>query len=292
MKILLDNSAFSTLSCRRQFQLTVLHGLYSPPSEALSIGSIVHTALEHMDHGRSLEETGEILRAQYQTIPPKALTAITMLAISGKLFEHPVVNIGETQGIEYKLCYHYGRYVTERNTEYEVYLAATLDRIYMDGNILVIRDYKTAQNVKDYSCKEKIRSYDMAFQLPFYVYALLKSNLLSEEQAACIKEHRYRTEHVLIFYNAQPARVHIEPHPAFSDTFLYQEIPDIIAAKVADAIKIAGYQDTPAPKDGMTVYKACEFCQYRPACLKAGSAYETEYLDRFSRRDYNPLTFR
>jgi len=295
MDILLDNSAISTLSCRRKFQLTVLEGLTSPiRDKSLSFGDAVHKVFEGVDKGQDLDYA---ITANESNVDPLTLRRTTTFFHATQHLPPPISIKDKDSGelkpaVELKFKYHYGKYLTESHKSIDVYLCGTIDRIYIEHNKLVILDYKTAADGSEYQQDKKVQSYSLTFQLPFYIYALLRSGILPAEYEELIKTRNYRTTIFLIFYNSNPPRyvpVNFAPYP---DYFLYNEVPYIINAKVAEAIKVAELKNDPAPHDGMTVYKACEYCQFRPACLHMGTEKETEYLERFQKRIYNPMEFR
>lgn len=293
MDIILDNSAISLLSCRRKFQLTVVNGL-APPSNTFSeFGDAFHKAIEILDmKGTADDAIAEAVKRNPKVNKVQLITAITCFHAVTKL--PPAILIDDKPAIELKFKYLYGSFPTETGQLVNVYLAGTIDRIYIDPktDTLCILDYKTAADFTTAKQQEKINEYNLAFQLPFYMYAVIKSGILPAQYLEHIANHRYRTEILFVFYTNSPPTIQKVSYNTFNDHFLYHEVPLIINHKINDAIKVINLKNTIAPHDGMCVYKACTYCAYKPACLSMGTEKEIEYLDRFDTRIYNPLTFR
>lgn len=292
MKIRLDNSAFSTLSCRRKFQLTVIDGLHGCESAPLTTGNAYHKWIEHYMLTGDFQQALAHVAQSYPTFDlGKHAAGFKHLELTTK-FPAPLILNGQP-AIELKFSYPYGSFFSERDGEkVDVELQGTIDLVYLDGDTLVLRDYKTAADAKDASMQSKMMEYELSFQLPFYTYALLKSDILPEDIRNKILDHKYRTEYFYIFYNTAPPTTKVRMKGAFPDAFLHEEVPLIINQKVSDAIKVAQLKNTAAAHDGMCVYKACSYCNFQPACLAMGTQKEQDFLDRFERREYNPLTFR
>lgn len=291
MNITLDNSALSLLSCRRRFQLTVIHGLISQPSIYAQMGDAFHKVLECLDAGKSVDVAlKEALDRNPQVEKLPLVSLVTAFKATQKL-PSPIEIAGKL-AIEFKFRWLYGSYLTDAGKKINVYLAGTIDRIFLDKKILVFLDYKTAADYSIDKQKAKMDDYELAFQLPWYVYNMLQSGLLPEKYVDMIKNNQYRTEVLFAFYSPSPPIFRTLKHEPFNVDFLYREIPTIINNKISDAIKITQLSNNPAPHDGMCVYKACSYCPYRVACLHMGSDKEEELLSRFQRKEYNPLTFR
>lgn len=289
MDINLDNSALSTLSCRRKFQLTVLEGLVSPlEDKPQAIGNATHKVIESVDLGSSLDDA---ITEHTGNVDPLTLRKITTFFLATNKLP-PAIIINDKPAVEVKFKYHYGKYLLPDGKEVNVYLSGTIDRIHVENDRLIITDYKTAADGSEYLQDKKKESYRLSFQLPFYVFALLKSGILPAEYEALLKDRQYSSQFILMFYNNNPPRYVKVPFAAYPDYFIHNEVPYIINTKIAQAIQVAQLKNEPAPHDGMTVYKACEYCDFRPACLHMGEAKGAEYLERFNRRIYDPMTFR
>jgi len=290
--IVLDNSALSLLSCRRKFQLTVIEGLHTPASTLAAFGDAFHKAVELIDKGMPADEAyhESVARAETPFDKLKLLTVLTCYKATQKPVD--AITINGKKAIEYKFKWHYGTYVTDTGKRINVHLAGTIDRIYLDGDILVFLDFKTAADYSPDKQKAKVDDYAMAFQLPWYVYNMWKSGLLPTEYLKKLENHLYRTEIIFAFHTPSPPMFRRLTHGPFNDHFIHHEVPLIINNKIADAIKISQLGNAKAPHDGMCVYKACTYCPYRPGCLSMGSEKEEEFVSRFERKPYNPLMFR
>lgn len=291
MDIILDNSALSLLSCKRKFQLTVLEGRKPPGNQFSDFGNAFHKAVELIDQGldasaayhEATKDVGRIDKLQL-------LTLLTCFKATQKL--PPAITIQDKPAIEFKFKWFYGSYVTEQGKKVDIWLCGTIDRIYLDGETLVFLDFKTAADYSDSSQKSKQEEYVLAFQLPWYVWNMLKSGLLPQEYIDKINNHQYRIEILLAFYTPSPPVFKKVTHGPFNDHFLHHEIPLIINNKIKDAINITQLGNQVAPHDGMTVYKACTYCAFRAGCLHMGSEKEIEFVSRFDKVTYDPLTFR
>lgn len=291
MNIRIDNSAISTLSCKRKFQLTVLEGLYGPPSEQLIFGNAFHTAVEYLDKGIPLDEAITLTLDKHPTDKLKLFTTLTFFNLQVKL--PPAYVYADKQFIEYKFCFPYGHHIMPDGSWVNIELVGTIDRIYYDNkNTLHILDYKTAADVKHDSIAAKKATYALAFQRAFYTFALLKDEKTPPEIVESIKSNNYSTHIFNIFHNCKPIKFVDTDYPPFPPDYLYREVPMIINNKITEALSVISRRDQAAPHDGFTVYKACDYCDFRIACLAVGTSQELDYLSRFPRRVYNPLEFR
>ncbi len=294
MKLLLDNSALSILHCQRKFQLTVIQGLRPDEAEeATATGSAGHTLLEHLDKGSNIDDALSIMVAKHGSKDQdKILMAASMYRGANRM--PPPIEINGSPAIEYKFSFHYGSFIRSDSSErIEVDLCGTIDRIYLDSDRdqLVFVDYKWSAAVLPAHRDRIMDSYDLAFQLPFYVHAMLSSGTFPAEYMAYLIEGRYRVELHFVFFNANPPITKRRIRVAFRDDFLRREVPLIINSKIEEALKIATMTNS-APHDGMLVYSACTYCHFKTACLEMGSEKEVEYLSRIPRRIYNPMEFR
>ena len=266
--------------------MSVVEGLYAPDDEILAFGNQFHKAIEKFDKGQDTTEA-------YSNLPDnvnqkKFIQSVELFKLNCKL-PKPVLLSDGRPAVEVTFSNPYGS-ILQNSTKYDVFLQGTIDRIHEENGYLVITDYKTtAYAGKDKS--SRVDKYKLSFQLPFYVYNLLQSNLLKPEHQEMLKEGRYVTQYVIIFYNTTPQDIKYYRKSAYPDDFIQQEVPSIINTKIHQAINIFQLKQT-APHDGMTVYAACEYCPFNIACLHMGTEQETEFLQRFPRRNYNPLDFR
>ena len=294
MNLLLDNSALSLLHCKRRFQLTVLDGKRSIDNAIASMGSAVHIMLEHLDKGSSVEDTLEVIRTRYPegVDIPKVLSTVTLYKASTKL-PPPIVLQDNHPAVEIKFSFPYGRVLTPSNVPIDVSLVGTIDRIHIDPptDTLVILDYKTGVAATDYQVTKSMSSYDLSFQLPFYVHALKQSSILPAIYKDYLENHKYRTEFHFLFYNTNPPTFKRRFRPAFNSDFIDREVPTVINARIREAIEVAQLT-TPAVHDGMNVYGACSYCPFKPGCLSLGTEQEIEFLSRFEVKPYDPLSFR
>jgi hypothetical protein len=294
MKLLLDNSALSLLHCQRKFQLTVVQGLRPDEAEeATATGSAGHTFLEHMDKGASVDDALSLMVAKHGSKDQdKILMAASMYRGANRM--PPAITINGALAIEHKFKFHYGSFIRPESSErIEVDLCGTIDRIYIDAerDQLVFVDYKWSAAVLPAHRDRIMDSYDLSFQLPFYVHAMMSSGTFPAEYMAYLLDGHYRVELHFVFFNCDPPITKRRIRVAFSDDFIKREVPFIINGKVEEAIKIALMKDS-APHDGMLVYNACTYCHFKMACLEMGSEKEVEYLSRIPRRIYNPMEFR
>jgi|SRR5579862_49536 len=290
MKLQLDNSAFSILSCERKFQLRVLEGKLEGKNTAASFGDAVHKGLQYLDEGFSPDEMFEKLTSLHGIDLPKVLSLITFYkTIERKL---PPILINNRPAIEFKFSHTYARQILPGHSEpLEIDLVGTVDIIGLDNGILVIRDYKTTEAATTYMLDQKLATYAMSFQLPFYFFALLTFGILPAEYLSLLEQNKYRMEIHLLAYNTNPPTLKKLIKQPFNAEFVSREIPMIVNSKIQEALHIAQLQSH-APRTGMTVYKACDYCGFRPACLIAGSAKEEEILSRYPIAPYEPLSFR
>jgi hypothetical protein len=136
-----------------------------------------------------------------------------------------------------------------------------------------------------------LNSYALSFQLPFYLYAVKNFGILPASYLDYINTRKYRMEIILLAYNTAPPTFKRHVRSAFNDDFITREVPLIINNMISKAVEIAGLSSA-AAHTGMTVYKACDNCGFRPACLVMGEAREDEILSRYDVKPYDPLSFR
>lgn len=288
----LDNSAFSLLSCQRRFQLRVIEGRSSGRGDAASFGDAVHKMLEFLDKGDSVDTMIEkIHKLKLATDIPKALSLVTFFRMSRRL-PAPLKLLDGSLAVELKFSHKYASLLLPSSHELlDIYLEGTIDRIDIEDDVLVIRDYKTTQAATPYKISDVLSSYALSFQLPFYLYALRHFGILPASYQEYITARKYRMEILLLAGNTSPPTFKTYLRHAFNDDFIDREVPLIINSKIQEAVNIASLT-TPAPHTGMTVYKACDNCEFRPACLVMGEAREDEILSRYDPVPYNPLSFR
>jgi hypothetical protein len=293
MILKLDNSALSTLHCKRRYQLTCIQGIDPGGSKDTDLGSAGHTLLEHLDKGEDIDKALEIMVATHGSKDQsKVLMAASMYRGATRL--PPAVIIKGTPAIEYKFSFEYGTFIrSEVSERITVLLQGTIDRIYIDNKLdqLVIHDYKWSGAYKEDHQNNIMEGYDLAFQLPFYAFCLLNMPDFPEEYKEYIRSGNYRVELHFIFFNTDPPRTRKKARMAFRESFLLGEVPLLINTKIQEAINVAVLKDS-AVHDGMLVYGACKGCPFKIACLEMGSEKEIDYLSRFPRREYDPMSFR
>lgn len=293
MKLLLDNSAINLLHCKRLFQLTVIQGLQGDKPDT-EIGSAGHTLVEHLDKGASVDDAILAMTTKHGSDIPQSKILMAASMYRGAVRMPPAITIDGVPAIEYKFKFHYGSFVHPSTHELiEVWLLGTIDRIYIDPatDRLVIVDYKWSYAVNPSHRDNIINAHDLSFQLPFYVFALMKMGTFPAQYMAYLEEGKYRVELHFVFFNCDPPMVKRHKRDAFRDEFIRREVPAIVNAKIEEAIKIATHEGV-AVHDGMLVYGACGKCQFKVACMDMGSEKEIEYLSRLPRRVYDPMTFR
>lgn len=294
MDIHLDNTAFSLLSCDYKFQSMVVKGIKPSSSSAADFGDLVHKALEYRDHGLSQQEiTDKLLATESPAQVPKVFTTLSFLSPKLSL-PPPITLLDNKPALEVKFKHRYAQMMIPNSNELlNVYLEGTIDRIYLDKDVLVISDYKTTGAGTPYSIDKILKGYALSFQLPFYFYALLNffDGILPASYKEYLTSHHYRTEIILITHNTNPPSIQKYIRPAFNDDMISREIPMIIHNKISQAINIAS-MTSQAAKTGFTVYKACDDCAFRPACLSSGTTRETDIISSFPVKPYNPLAFR
>jgi hypothetical protein len=292
MRLLLDNSALGLLHCKRKFQLTVVQGLTKPDQDSTTDGSAFHTLQEYLRKGHTSDEAIAATQAKHPTLKDiyKPLRSVTLYRGLTKLPDPVLIN--GVPAIEHKFSFHYGSFiVANRPDPIEVYLCGTIDDLHLDGEILVFLDYKHSDAFTPAHQDRIMDTYLLAFQLPFYVWALYKSGSLPADLMERIERGLYRSELHFIFGKAEPPRIRKQRRPAFPYDFLFKEVPAIVNSKIAQAIDIISTVDA-APRDGFCVYGACSSCAFKLACAEVGTDKEVEYLSRFPAKIYNPMEFR
>lgn len=291
--MLLDNSAFSLLSCDRKFQLRVVMGRDEPKGDGALFGDTVHKILQYIDEGKEVDSVVEQVHKECSGRDvPKALSLVTCFKMSKKL--PPPILVENRPFVEVKFKHKYASIILPTSHELlDIYLTGTIDRVHIDpiDDVLVIADYKTTAAATSYKITEVIDSYSLSFQLPFYFFCLLNFGILPAQYNEYLKTRRYRMEIILLCHNTNPPTFKTHVRHAFNDDFIAREVPLIINQRIQRAVEIASLT-TPAPHTGMTSYKACDNCGYRPACLCMGTPREDEILSRYAINPYNPLTFR
>lgn len=280
------------LSCARKFQLRVVEGRADPKGPEAGFGDAVHKCLEFLDKGDTPENmTDKVMKACPSADIPKALSLLTFYKLHRKM-PPPITMLDGTPAVEVKFHKHYGKFLIPGSHEMlDIFLDGTIDRIFIEDDILVILDYKTTAVGTPYQIDKTLKSYSLSFQLPFYLYALWNFGILPATYLDYLEAGRYRMEIQLLCYSTSPPTFKTHIRQAFSDDFIQREVPLIINAKIQQAVHIASLQ-TSAPHDGFCVYKACDNCSYRNACLVLGTAREQEILSRFDIQVYDPLSFR
>jgi len=288
MKLLLDNSALSLLPCKRRFQLAVVDGLKGHTSASAQFGSAFHTAIEYLDKNLGVDESVDKTFEKYPDVNKLLLMQTVALFRTTKKLPPPIILDDGKPAVEIKFSFPYN------HGEQDIELCGTIDRIHLDEekDILVILDYKTAGDVTDYKIAAKLDSYSLSFQLPFYVFCLLNSGILPARYKDYLVNGRYRVELLIVFYAAQPPRFKTLSKQAFNSDFITREVPLIIETRAKEAMDIVALGSSPAPHDGMNIYKYCDYCDFRNACLVMGSEREVELLSRFEKKTYNPMEFR
>jgi hypothetical protein len=290
-EITLDNSAFSLLYCERRFELAVKKGLVAGGANYFAdFGNALHKALEYLSNKVEVESVFAKIFTEYPSIDTvKLVRAVSAFLQLGEL--PPVIELNGKKAIELKFRYFHSEHFPVNARNYSVYLAGTVDRIELDGDTLVIRDYKTAGDFTTGKAKEKLELYRSSFQLPFYIYALRNSGILPAEHTARLSDRKYRTEYSVIFYNLDPIRIETIRHGPYPSDFLDTEVPNIVERLIDRATNI--YEsDVRAPMTGLTTYNGCKYCSFRRACLVAGTQAELEFLEGLESRDYDPMKFR
>lgn len=294
MEILLDNSAISLMNCQRRFQLRVVQGKDEPRGSAAAFGDTVHKILQYVDEGL---DGDAVIERVHKECPaqdiPKALSLVTYFRIAKKLPD-PIKTKDGKPFVEVKFKHKYSSVIIPNSHELlDIYLTGTVDRVHIDpvDDCLVIADYKTSGAATAGKIDEVMNGYTLAFQLPFYFYCIKNFGILPAQYNDYLESRRYRMEILLLLHNTNPPSFKRVIRPAFNDDFINREIPLIVNQRIQEAVNIASLT-TPAPHTGMTVYKACDLCGFRPACLVMGTPREDEILSRYELRPYNPLTFR
>lgn len=289
----LNNSAIKLLYCKRRFQLEVVDGLKETLSDSLIFGNAVHHAFESFDITNDMQIAYKTA-ADKNPMANKEKLLKVLLAYQALPARIPII-INDKPAIEVKFSFDYGEVITENNESVHVTLMGTIDKIYLDTkeDILVIRDYKTAWDFAP-TAEKKMSSYDLAFQLPFYVHALAKSGILPAQYRSYIAEQRYRSELLFVFMNQTPIQITPRVRGPFTENFLYHEVPAIINSKVMEAIKIQelSRRGLVATHDGMTIDKGCDYCPFKMGCKVVGTQSESTFLDSFPRVPYDPMSFR
>lgn len=285
--LVLDNSAFSLLYCKRRFQLTAVNGLRGADSPTAAFGNAFHTGAEVLDKTNDvMAMIQELAKKDYGENQMKLVEALTLLHLTKK--QPPALMLVDGRiGIEVKFLIpsYY------QALGYTIDLAGTIDRIHIaDDGYLEIVDYKSAADFKEAGQRAKMEEYENSFQLPLYYLACLNGDFLPEHAKALIREGKYRTKYIYIFYNAVPQIIRESVFAAYDPSFIGRAERTLIymmheAINVAEAI-------TPAPYTGMSTYKGCTYCPFRPGCAAHNYTEEIAFLTRFTQTPYNPLTFR
>jgi len=291
MKIHLDNSAFSLLSCARKFQLRVVEGKKEGRGPEAAFGDGVHKLLEHIDKGSSPDEAlSKVHKISLGIDLPKALSLVTFYKMSRTL--PPPIELPSGPAVEVKFSHKYASILLPNSHELlDIHLEGTIDRIHLDDDILVLLDYKTTAAATPYLLDKALASYALSFQPAFYLFALKNFGILPASYLDYITNRHYRIEIHLLAYNMSPPVFKKHIRHAFNDDFIDREVPLIVNSRINAAVEIAGMTG-PAAHTGMCVYKACDNCGYRPACLVMGEAREDEILSRYPIEPYAPLTWR
>lgn len=292
MKIHLDNSAFSLLACDWRAQLRVIRGIKEPDNVHSRFGSAVHTALELLDKGVSPEDMVTAMHNNpYEVDIPKVLSLVSFFKLRKRL-PPPITLADGSPAVELKFSHKYASVMLPNQAELlEVYLEGTIDRIYLDGDTLVIMDYKTAADATAYQITKKLKSYSLIFQPCFYLFALLNFGIIPAVYLDYLLSGAYRLDILCLFHNTAPPEFKTHSRHAFSEDYLQREVPMIIHNKVNQYVTLAQLTGN-AAHTGMTVHGACDHCGYRQGCLNMGTAREMEFISQLEVVEYNPLTFR
>lgn len=293
MKLSLDNSALSLLKCDVCFERTVLDGYHALKDNEALFGDAYHKCHEHLDKGVDPTEVVEKVFSDAPSVDKtKLLKTLVQFRLSHKF--PPALVINGKPMIEYKFSFPYTTRPLVNGEILEIDLAGTMDRVHIDPepDVLVVIDYKTSVGATDYLIAKTKKEYALAFQLPFYSYALYHG-ILPAAYKPYIEERRYRPELHIAFYNSA-LPFHRVVNSAYPVEYFNKIIPNVINNRIEQVVKIINNRIMQKPNayTGFNVYNACLHCAYRAPCQVAGTAREQELMSRFDKRVYNPMNFR
>ena len=147
---------------------------------------------------------------------------------------------------------------------------------------------------KEASQRTKTEEYENSFQLPFYVFSTLQAGILPDEALHLFHDGKYRPKYIFVFYSSQPCKILKTEFEAYKSNFLPSRFKTTLDYHIQSAVNIwlNTQENHAAPYSGMNTYKGCVYCPFRPGCITKDSAQEEEFLSRFSRIPYDPLSFR
>ena len=290
MHIYLNNSAISTLSCARRYQLTCLEGIDIPPSKELVFGSACHRAFELLDTRKDLQwhEVITAVEEEYELVGNDKLRNVILAFLAWRKELPPPADIDGKPFVEFKFNVPYTDIPLPPNTTMSI--CGTIDRGFFDksGN-LVLLDYKTAGSVK---YNDVLREYALKFQLRFYFWALHKYHEtlnLPPLIKDAIKSGKFRVQYLGIFHSL-PTPLFKLASPQYYNRLIVDEVDSIVKFKAREAIGIA-LTEGHAYRDGMT-NGACKYCDFNTVCIMNDETREDEVLRQFSRKPYDPMKFR
>lgn len=285
LDLLIDYSALRTLGCARKYQLTCLQGL-DTSSKDTNWGSAFHKYAEARQRG--CLDPAHVLAFQcgnaYE-LDDRELTKLLSVVMTWeaqvKLVE-PVRDLDRNPLIEWKFSFPY--LTTEK---YRIVLCGTVDLIYTQNDWLIFRDYKTT--AKASGLDNQLAEYMASFQIPFYLYALQYhlAHLLEPGAGELAAAGRLHGVYQMIYKSFTPAKItNSAPVIAWSK----DHIESVLHTLIAQAIQIADLTEL-APATG-TATGVCKNCSFFHICLARDHEKQTNLLNLFKRRVYNPMEFR
>lgn len=291
-RIPLDFSAISTLHCARRYQWTCVTG-YDTSNDYSKFGSAVHIFLEDLAKGKLPADIRDNPASQLDYVQQlankftlsapllnKLLSTITQwLHAADTKIPTPVTTSEGKLAVEFKFAFD----ILE-TANFIFSLCGTTDLVTRTDNLLILEDYKTCAQCKDFATVEA--GYMATMQLPLYMYAIRKlAPTLFPDLAHLSIMGRYR----MIYYNLPAIKVrytsYVEPWPD-------EEIEGVLLNAV-ERMERAWLKDGTCLPEGRAIGGCAKLkCPFIDACLTQNDNFRSTILGQFPIREYNPLNFR
>lgn len=290
--ITLDFSALKLTHCARRFQGEVLFNARTPSSNGIDFGAagnILHYVTEDfsrnevtkLDIATTAETLQRLNKEKRAGLNGDKIGA--MLMCLADMLKQGILKPYQPEGIELYLS----KDVTYNGQD--ITLAGTLDKVYIAGDVLVIRDYKAIW-AADYG--SRIADYLMSAQIPLYMWLLYNNLDKYPQYKKFFDSGKVQGEFVCWLTGIKNPKCKVS-EPLLLELFGLKAIEEMVAMCLHRALDIIRNKDNILPQEGrlnMTCAKLyCPFIHY---CKNFSDAQFMGWLNENAGQPYNPATHR